>query len=170
MLISRSDIQTVIQLSDNLPAVKLDPYISRAQEMDLKPQLGPGLYKAFVDGVDAETAIYLTLLNGESYLCGTDTIDYSGIKPALAWFAYARYLGDQDSYSTVNGIVQPISDHSQPLSEKAVTRKINQAREAAGHYIDEMHAYLCEKSATYTLYNGDKLERRRTKVKITAIG
>ena len=170
MLISRSDIQNVIQLSDNLPAVKLDPMIGRAQELDLKPQLGAALYKALIDGIVAGTAIYVTLMDGEEYVCGTETIDFPGIKPALAWFSYARYLGDQDSYSTVNGIVVPSTDHSNPLSEKAVTRRISQAREAGAHYLDETHKYLCEKSTTYPLYKGDKGNRRRSKFKISAIG
>ena len=170
MLISRSDIQNVIQLSSNLPAVKLDPFISRAQELDLKPQLGAALYKALVDGVAADTAIYTTLMDGAEYVCGTDTIDFPGITPALAWYSYARYLSDQDSYSTVNGIVIPTAEHSDRLSEKAVTRRISEAREAASHYIDEAHKYLCEKSATYTLYKGDTGKRRRSKFKISSIG
>ena len=172
MLITRSDIQTVIQLSDNLPAVKINPMIDRAQELDLKPQLGAALYKAFVDGIAAspQTAIYLTLLNGEAYVyCNDETIDFPGVKPAIAWYAYARYLSGANHYSTVNGIQVPSNDHSEMLSEKGITRQISEAREAASHYIDEMHQYLCEKSATYTLYNGDGGKRRRSKINITAI-
>ena len=170
MLITKSDIQTVIQLSDNLPLDKINPMISRAQELDLKPQLGPALYKAFVDGVTASTAIYTTLLDGESYVwCSDETIDFPGVRPALAWYAYARYLSGANHYSTVNGIVVPTNEHSEAMSEKGITRQISEAREAASHYIDEMHRYLCEKETTYPLYKGDGGKRRRSKINITAI-
>ncbi len=172
MLITASDIQTVIQLSDNLPPVKINPMISRAQELDLKPQLGAALYKALVDGFAAspQEAIYLTLMNGEAYtFCQNETIDYPGLTPALAWYSYARYLSSASHYSTVNGIVMPTPEHSEVVSDRSLARQISEARTAAEHYIDETHQYLCEKSLIYPLYKGDKGKRRRGKTNITAI-
>lgn len=170
-VIAKSDIQSYVQLSENLAAAKLNGPIELAHELDLKRELGAALYKAFIDGVGASTAIYVTLLNGESYTnsCG-DSVDYPGIKPALCWFAYVRYLEDHSTVSTARGVVLPTSEQSQPASDKAITRKIAQAREAASHYMDEVHTYLCEKEATYTLYKGNSEVTRRGKVNIKSVG
>ena len=171
-LITRNNIQDIKQISDNVPLDKLDPFINEAQELVLKDEMGAALYKAFKDGLEAtsQTAIYVTLLNGEEYVCGNDTIDFPGVAPALAYHAYAIYLEDANSYSTVNGIVMPTPINSEPLSEKTIARKIAQARGAGSHYIDEMHKYLCEKSATYPLYKGDSGERKSGKIRISSIG
>ncbi len=169
-LITRNDIQGIKQISDNVPLDKLDPFILEAQEEDLKREMGAALYKAFKDGFTAETAIYVTLMNGEAYTCGNDEVDFPGVKPALAYYTYARYLSDANSYSTVNGVIVPTGVNSDSLSEKTIARKIAQARGSASHYIDEMHKYLCEKSATYPLYKGDKGERKSGKIRISSIG
>ena len=172
MLIQRSDIQTIAQVSNNLESSKLNPYILEAQELDLKPQLGAALYKALVDGIESspQTAIYVTLMEGEAYTCGNDTIDFPGITKALAYYAWARYLSNQDGYSTVWGVQQLTGGNSQGISEKSIARKIGQARSAGAHYIEEMHRYLKEKLSTYPLYKGDSGERKRGKVNINSVG
>lgn len=169
-LISRSDIQAVVQFSDNLPQEKVDSAIELASELDLKPRLGASFYRALVVGVAASTAIYVTLMNGEDYTYNEDTITFPGLKKAIAWYAYARYLSNQDSISTVNGLVESSRDNANRLSDKSITRKISEARAAAEHYMDEAHKYLCEKDTTYTLYDGDRGNARRGKIKITSIG
>lgn len=172
MLISRSDIQTVVQLSNNLTLDKLTPHILAAQELDLKPQLGAPLYKALVDGIASspQEEIYVTLMEGESYVCGNDTIDFPGVAKALSWYTYARYLKNQDSYSTAWGMQQISGGNSQGVSEKAIARKVAEANSAGAHYIEEMHKYLKEKSLIYTLYKGDTGYRRRGKLNIKPIG
>ena len=169
-LITKSDIQEYVELSDNLSSTKIDGYVKRAQELDLKMMIGAAFYKAFIDGVEAETAMYLTLLNGEEYTYCDDTIDFPGLKPVMAWLTYAQYLHDDSTISTINGIVEATSDHSQRPSEKTITRKIAQARENASHYMDEAHQYLCEKDEIYTLYKGSQSPIRRGKTNITSIG
>lgn len=168
-LITIADIQAVKQLSDNLALTKINPFIAEAEELDLKPQLGAAMYKALVDNKD-DGDVYQTLLEGEDYTCGNETINYPGIKKILAYYAYSRYLSEQDSFSTVSGMVQPGGQNSSALSEKSITRKIGQARSAGAHYMEEMHKYLCAKKASYPLYKGDDGHRKRRKINITAIG
>lgn len=171
-LITKSDIQAIKQFSDNVMLSKIQPFIDEAEELDLKPQLGPALYKALVDGIAASPSvtIYQTLLDGEDYTYCDETITYPGLKKAIAYFAYARYLAESDLISTVTGMARPTPDNSQIASDKSISRRIAQAREAGSHYFDEAHQYLCEKSDTYPLYKGDTGERRRGKVNITHIG
>lgn len=171
-LITVNDIKDIKQISDNLQPEKIIPFIDEAGELNIKPEMGPALYKAFKDSIASTTAtaIYDTLMDGEAYVCGNDTIDFPGVKPAIAYYAYSRYLSEQDTISTVGGLVTPISNHSERISEKSLQRKIGQARSAASHYIDEMHRYLSEKSASYPLYKGDGRKRKSGKIRITSVG
>src|SRR3990167_8784079 len=127
-IITISDIQAAIpDMSVNIEEEKVTRYIAEAQEFDLKPVLGRALHFAFVDGLAAspQEQIYVDLFEGKTYLDTglNQNISFGGVKKAMIYWAYARFLNNQDTNVTSFGIVQKENEYSKP-SERSEERRV----------------------------------------------
>lgn len=152
-LITISDFADYRAISTNVNDVKrLDPYIAEAQEFDLKALLGQYLYDDFVKNIT--NTIYQSLLNGKEY---TDTsgynVIYKGIKPVLVYYAYSRFLANDNIKSTASGfVIKRQDEYSEPISEKTMSRLIQQAESSALSYFEGVKKFLNDNYSIYPLW------------------
>jgi len=154
-LITLDDIKQIKGISSNLNQVKdLDPHIIEAQEFDLRVFMGEDFYLALIDDFTASPslAVYSDLWNGVKYEYNNKTYQHFGLKTVLAYYAYARYLGRANVKETPYGLMHKKSDHSERVSERTITRYVDQAQSAATSHEKRVHCFLAAFSADYPLY------------------
>ena len=138
LLITRSDIARYRQIAKTPHNDKLNEMILDAQLLDIQPLLGENLYNKLIALTDG----YEELLEGGIY--EHDGISYTnyGLKMALAYFAYARYMMFSSVTDTPFSVVEKLNDNSRPAD--GTTRKsiYNLNREAALTIWDNVKNYL----------------------------
>lgn len=169
LLLSATDFAPYKELSSNLDdGVRLHPYIAQAQQFDLKPLIGELFYKNLVDNQDSTP--HTLLLAGGGYGFDGNTYEFSGLKAVLVFFAYARFLENQNINITRFGVVyKNNSDVSERVDEKTLQRLINQAREQALAYWAECVMFLNRKRSSYPFWKG-RVDAAKQGLRITAVG
>lgn len=145
-----------------------DPYIKEAEELDIRPFLGDALYYALVSAVASSpvTPIYDDLLNGTTYTYSGETVEFKGIKMAIQYYAYARYLANHDVVNTKSGQRQKVEEFSQIPSAGATQRRIDQAKSAGREYLESAKRFLDTNYASYTLWGATKREKPTLKFRV----
>lgn len=144
-LINISDFSQYKALSANINAPKkLDAFILEAQQFDLKKLLGDELYLDFIKDASTMPAFqkYSDLWSGSEFVYHTHTIRHEGLKPALIYLSYARYVLNSNVESTAFGTVNKITPESQHVDEKTISRLYNQAYAGAMDYWTDTKKYL----------------------------
>lgn len=149
LLITIDDIKAVKQISANMNVTeRVLGYISEAQVFDVKPRLGSVFYHDLITNVSS--TIYQELLSGKTY---TDSASQShhflGLKPAIAYYAYARFILNSQASVTPFGAVRKLDQSSEPLNEKSLVRISTQARMAGDALLDDVIAFLNIKVVDY---------------------
>lgn len=174
-LITVEQISPFKSITHNLNSVKvLDPHIVAAQDLDLRAFLGTELYLDLLDDFEQSPSlsVYSDLYNGSTYQYQNRTYDQPGIVAILAHFTYARYVQTSNIQSTKSGLVQKTnSEDSQPLTEKAISNIVQQAKSTAIVYQERVKLFLDRNSTDYPLWHvGEDFKRRRGSIRINAVG
>jgi len=170
-LITLEDIVAFKPLSINMNVAKgLDPYILEAQEFDIREVLGDPLYLAMLDDApDFNTEIYDKLFNGCDYVYEGLNYQQSGVKASLIYFTYARYLANANQTPTAFGMVQKKNDYSDPITDKQLAIKIQQAKSGAMAYQNKYVEYLNRFKEDYPLWKtecrNNKIQKISTKIR-----
>lgn len=164
-LITESDFAPYKVISANLNATKkLLPYVVDAQQLDLKELIGSAFYLALYKDVTNSPAlqIYRGLWEGSEWVCNNKTYRHEGLKTVLVHFSYARYIMNSGQEETAFGVVVKKEENSEPISEKTLLRKIDNANSAAFAYFKDVEMFLNDNCADYPLWNCvcEKRERR----------
>lgn len=184
-LITRSDFINVgIILPTNPDANAWKRYINEAQEFDVKARLGEVFYYDLL--THYADSNYQELLNaGVAFSYQGYNYQYNGgLKAALCYYAYARYLPDFDKKNTHFGIVQKTNEFSEKVDTKAVQVMVNNANSSAYGLMDGVILYLDRirvvTPAKYPLWNqggapglfgGNNCStERRSGIKISKVG
>jgi hypothetical protein len=150
---------------------QLTPKILEAQDFDLRPILGDEFYFALVnDAPSFET--YDQLWNGCTYTFGGREYTHEGIKAFLVYATYARYSADSATIATATGFVQKGSQYSEHISEKTVSRLVEQARSGSQVYADRFMLFLDRNKQDYPLWLQNCKQNKKfvAGVKIRQIG
>lgn len=148
-LITYPDFAPYAELSSNIEAKTIDPYILQAQISDLKPVLGDIFYQDLI--INFASANYQELINGKLYTAPGTTyqVKFEGVKPMLCYWAYARYLKRALFKPTMTGLVVKNNQYSEPLSENTLLRLANESMSMAGVYQQGLEMFLYYNRASY---------------------
>lgn len=137
-LITRSDIARYRQIAKSPNDAKLKEMILDAQLLDIQPLLGERLFNKII----AAPVEFSDLLDGGIYeIDGTSYTNY-GLKMALSYFAYARYMMFAYVTDTPYSIVEKLNDTSRP-AESPIKKTIYQLnRDAAAKIWQNVHNWL----------------------------
>lgn len=138
LLITRSDIASYKQIPKTPHDDKINEQILDAQILDIQPLLGEKLFNSVMLNPDA----YTDLLAGGVYEYDGITYTNYGLKMAIAYFAYARYIIFSSVISTPFSVVEKLNDTSQPvdISAKKAIYQVN--RDAAFQVWESIKKYL----------------------------
>ncbi len=172
VLIGRAHIEPYAQISQLLVDDKqLHPYTLAAQNLDIKPVLGNIFWTDLL--ANRLSTIYQTLLEGGTYLSGSDTYSFAGLYAAIASYTYARYVLGKNVQDTPFGFVQKESEYTNPVSDKSIAQKAQTHIMAGQQYLSECVAYLNANESTYPKYRaqgcGDRSLQGKGVIKLTGV-
>ncbi len=152
LLISSTDLQEVKQIPASVTYARLSPYIAQAQWFDIRDQLGDVFYTDMVANYSSEP--YATLLNGGTYTdSDNNTISFSGLTYAIAYYAYAKFILNQQIAVTSFGVVQKTNEFSQILDAKSLNLQANQNVLFGDAIMNDVKKYLDTNATLFPLWN-----------------
>jgi len=121
------------------------------EETDLLDLLGIALLQDLQDNpTEANNVI---LLDGGTYTdCNDNTIKFKGLRYALSYMIYYRYMNAINVQDTASGAVVKNSDESTRASKGQIDEKRNYSKEIALREFNRVKEYLNENSTTYPLW------------------
>lgn len=146
-IITLSDINALARTchADESIAASL---IAEAERQDIKPKIGDALYLQITR--DEIPAAYDTLLDGGEWQQRDGTVRYlTGLRTALAYYAYARIIRDGNIQSTRFGAVIKTEDNSAESERAERQRQYREAFTTADGYMSEVMEYLSENAETF---------------------
>lgn len=156
--INKTDIQNRIpQFSPNIEAVRIiNQIIFESQQFDLEPFLGNPFYYELDSNVDADASPvysenkYSLLFEGDTYTENSLTIYFTGLKDAVIYFAFARFLEDTNMFFTRGGAKFKNTDQSSGVSGKELAGYVNNYRSKAVKILNDARKYLIKNEDTFT--------------------
>lgn len=178
-IINSTAFQRYEDISANVKTERLDVFIRKAQELDLKPLLGYALYYDFIqhfndDGTlkDDAPQPYKDLMNGTEYLDKRGHIVlYQGLTPMMVYFAFARFIeADSVHYSSTGPIIKQ-RDNSSSVDVEDIIKLVQQQRSVANAYANETERFLRDHKTDFPLwfYNSKNKSARQAGPRIRGI-
>jgi hypothetical protein len=167
ILIDQLTFQRYEDISANIKPERLKVFITKAQDLDLKPFLGRSLYYDFIKHFNEDGTIkdyapqhYKDLLNGSEYLDKRGHIVlYEGLLPTLLYFAFSRFIEADAIRYTASGPVQKQADQSVRLSPAEISKLVQQQRSVANAHANEVEKFLKDHRADFPLWEQDGKNR-----------
>lgn len=124
ILLTQDDFKPYRDISDNVDFERLSTWILEAQKQEMRTFLGPELYLAMItdfDGAVFQDQRFIDLWDG---LDVPDKYRFYGLKPVVIYFAYARFLKNQQTVVTRYGVKHLVRDESE--DQTAISNRVKQ--------------------------------------------
>lgn len=128
----------------------MEIYAIEAQRFDIRPFFGDAFFYDILANKTQDK--YIDLLDGTEWEYLDNTIQFDGIRMAIAYFAFSRYIQNSSVFISKYGVVNKMNDSSEPADEKTIARLVNQARAAGNAIIEQTKIFLNNNTDTYTLW------------------
>jgi hypothetical protein len=153
------DIQSLKYICDSVKnSTSWVHFCSEAQLLDVKPWLTDALLLEIIGQASTLpttiSAANQTLLDGGTYVYGTHTYFFQGLRNCIAYYAFARFTNRTAFNYTAAGIVVKESDFSTPITDKVMQRLETESRLTAEAIKCEIITYLNRNSTLYPLWEG----------------
>lgn len=157
LIISVENLKEFRPLSEDIPPVRINPFIQEAHQIDLKNLLGGALYVDLLAKFDnsgaSEYAAYKQLIDGLSYTSGGVTLEHPGLVGFLCYSALARFYANNQINVTKFGIVNKTNDQSTPVEYKVIQASIEEMRSNALALRVDIIKYLQANPTSYPLFS-----------------
>ena len=149
MLTTIENLKAIRDISANLKDQRIQPYIKEVEDAYVLPAIGAELYEKLDAGETTDTI----LLDGGYYdkpseKCagGKTRARCYGIRLAVAFYAYARVLKNNQINVTAFGVTQKTSPMSAPTGDEAIEDAVSEARKMGDLYLHSCVEYLHRES------------------------
>lgn len=163
MIITVNDIRAYRQVAKNIDDAKVETYIREAQSLDILPAIGAEEF----DRLNAETpspelsSDEQLLLNGGVYEDSAGIKRrFEGLKAALAYLAYARFIRNHQLNVTPFGVVFKEGDESSTTDIRAIAAASKDAERIGQVYLAEAVAFWKSREGAGNA-SGSRTHRRR---------
>ena len=157
VIITLQDIKQLRPTAE-LDGERWEPFALEAQDQDLRPILGDGLFYDFMTKCystgDAMYSDYQNLLNGTNYTYNGQTIYFDGLKPMMVYYTLARFVQNNPVNITRYGVVTKLVNQSQPVDAQVLRQVVNELKSSAQTYKNQVDLFLNQNQTTYPLYIG----------------
>lgn len=157
MLITKSDVAKVRQISKALDDGLMNQAIEDAELLDLQPLLGELLYNDLDENF--EDTKYQDLLNGKKYTHENNNYSMKGLKVVLANFAYARYIIFSGEKDTPFGLVTKTNQYSSHTEINTKKARAKSAEQIGYKYFNSVRDFLNRNDTTYPLWESCNNQR-----------
>ena len=147
LLIDRVDVEKVYPIGKSIKDERLDTYIKRAQQSDLKDFIGEQMYwRLFEDAGEQEI---VDLLDGVEYEWDNKTIFWNGLKQLLSIYAYRRLIQKNSTFVTRGGVSRKLTEESTAEVDAQIQQGSRDVRGDAARMEKEAWQFLDEKRKDY---------------------
>ncbi|MGZ3874824.1 MAG: DUF6712 family protein [Mucilaginibacter sp.] len=178
-LINQTTFQRYEDISVNIKPERLNVFIKKAQDLDLKPFLGRALYYDLIRHFNEDGTIkddtpqpYKDLFNGSEYLDKYGHIVlYEGLQPTLVYFTFARFIEADAIHYTASGPVIKHHDNGDPLNPKDLVKLVQQQRSVANAHANEVEKFLFDNNDDFPLwrYNAKNKSSRQAGPRVRSV-
>ena len=178
-IIDQTTFQRFEDINLNIKSERLNVFIKKAQELDLKPFLGYSLYYDFIQHFNEDGTLkddtpqpYKDLMNGAEYLDKRGYIVlYQGLAPVMVYFAFARFIEDDAVHYTTTGPVIKKRDNGETLDAPEISKLVQQQRSIANAYANDTERFLRDHKSDFPLwaYNAKNKTARQAGPRIRGI-
>ena len=178
-LIDNTTLQSYEDISVNVKPERVQLFVRKAQDLDLKPFLGYALYYDFIKNFNDDGTLkddapqpYVDLFNGSEYLDQYGyVVCYQGLRPVLAYFTFARFIEADAVHYTSTGPIVKHHDNGDPLPPAEVVKLVQQQRSVANAYANEVEKFLRDNREDFPLwsYNEKNRSSRQSGPRIRAV-
>lgn len=159
VIITLQDIKQLRPTAE-LDGVRWEPYALEAQDQELRPILGDGLFYDFMtkyhSTADPSYTKYQELLNGKVYTYHGQSIYFDGLKPMLGYFTLARLVQNNQINITRYGVVTKVIPQSQNVDGQVLRQVVNELRSNALTYKNQVDTFILQNQTTYSLFIGSE--------------
>lgn len=160
MILSPEDIRKVRPVAENLnDPSRLVTYMREAEALRLIDAIGAGLYRWFdesdfwgdgpfvyarPDGVKISITRqeYDTIMDGGYYTTDCGMFKTEGLRAAIAYIAYSRFVVNNPITPTAYGVVYKDGQFSTRVEDSVMVRSSNEAKKIGEAYLDGVVAHL----------------------------
>ena len=151
-LITVSEIRVLwSSLDKNFTQLKVDPYILRSQQIEIKSLLGEAMYFDMMENL--ANVNYQNLLDGVDYSYQGNTIFFGGLKPYLAALTYGRIISNINVSVGRASVVDKATEQSTPHDNTIIQARGREATSEGLRLQAEVTQYLDTLRNLYPLYN-----------------
>ena len=178
-IINPATFQAYEDISANVKPERLNVFIKKAQDLDLKPFLGHALYYDLIQNFNPDGSImdsapqnYKDLLNGSEYLDQYGhVVLFEGLVPTLVYFTFARFIEADAIHYTATGPVVKHHDNGDPVSPHDIVKLVQQQRSVANAHANEVEKFLWDNRQNFPLwqYNGKNKTSRQAGPRIRSV-
>ena len=150
MIITADDIRAIRPIAENVNDTKrLLPYIDECEKLFVLPALEAKQYltieTAIANSIKETNPVALSdelknLLNGCFY--DSDNQHCEGLKKAMGYLVYSRFVRNQNINATAFGIVSKQGQFSEKVDEKTIVRIANDAEKVGLEYLKQCVDFL----------------------------
>ena len=153
-IITIDDIREVRPITANTNQDHIEPYITEAQEQELKRLLGPSFYNAFVKDINggSPSTENELLFDGGEYQQGNQTWNFRGVKEFLSFAAFSRYVIRNNQQVTRFGVVTKQVEESIAVTTAMANQERSDARAVQMSIQREITEFLEATPQDYPLF------------------
>ena len=158
LLTSLEEVRQYRTIDPNFDRNRFNSFLLEVQQVRLRQLLGDALYRDFMNSYP-DNDKYEKLLSGESYIYSSNTVDFFGLKPLIAYWWLALATKEGDLFLSDYGAIEFVNNTQQNF-EKAKTRDsiVMSYNVTAEAYENDVRQYLNTKQSTYPLWKGSSVE------------
>lgn len=163
LLISQTDLQDVKAIPASVTFNRLAPYILQAQWFDIREQLGDVFYTDMM--LNYSSTPYNTLLRGGQYSdANSNVINFLGMYYAICYYAYSKFILNQQIAVTSFGVVQKTNEFSQGIDSKTIALQANQSILSGDALMNDVKKYLDMNTTLFPLWSAQSCNQKRSPV------
>lgn len=153
LLLTLEEIKGYRDLSANLDADRIDPYIRETQTIEIRDFIGGKLYRLLQNDFNEVSKTFTEARLTELWY-GTEYDGYifNGLQVAAIYFAYARFINQQQTEVTRWGVQSLTGEESEDISNAQVRIKGRDAQQVALRYQNDAKKFLDARKAIYPEY------------------
>jgi len=155
LLLSKSDLTSYREISQNITDEKLNIFIREAQVINVRTFLGVQLYLRMLNDYDTATKTFTTqrytdLWYGIDYTnTASVEVRFNGLMSAAIYFAYSRFLQQQNTNVGRFGVGSLSQDDTESSTVASVNTNSRQAANMALAYQQDCEIFLKDQVAIY---------------------
>lgn len=131
-------------ISARTDADKLTAYIVEAEQMNVKPVLGDELFLSILEKGEEDEKFCL-LLSGGTYEFNGRLFTFAGLKSAMSYYVFAKYLMVGDFNATRFGVTMKDDNYSTRISAVDRSNAYSDTLEVANCYLQDCVAFCMRK-------------------------